>query len=503
MKKYIISLDQGTSGTTAAILSFPRGHILAQVTQPVSCSYPKPGWVEQDPEEIWSSCKKALLAVIKKAKIDPCFIQVMGITNQRETIVCWDAETEKTLGPAIVWQCGRTTEFCKKLSKNKKLAHEIHEKTGLIVDPYFSASKIRWLLENKFRKQGANIKNLRFGTVDSFLIYRLTRQHKTDVSNASRTQLMNLKTLDWDRSLLKFFKIPLYCLPEICDSNDDFGVIDAIDPLRGVHITGVLGDQQAALLGQGCVKEGQMKCTYGTGSFSLLNTGEHIVRSQEGLLSTLAWKLKYQPCCYALEGSSFICGSAITWLKDQLGIIAKAQDVEKLAKSVKDTGGVGFIPSFVGLGSPHWQPQARGMLYGLNPNSGPAHIARGVLESLALQNVDIMEAMAKNLKGKIQKIRVDGGASQNNLLMQMQSDFSGVSVERPKCIESTVLGAAFMAGLGMESLKGRGKDDWTLEQIETKNKVQKSFSPKLPPKARKAKKALWNKAVQSLIHLSS
>lgn len=491
MSSYIISLDQGTSGTTAAVVSVQTGSIVASVNVPFKCLYPKEGWVEQDPEDLWRTSKKALSQVLKKAKVSKDKILSLGITNQRETIVSWNPETGKTLGNAIVWQCRRTSDFCDRLKKNKKLSHEIQKKTGLVIDPYFSASKIKWLLENRFKKRTAP---LAIGTVDSFLIYRLTREFKTDVSNASRTQLMNLKTLQWDKGLLHFFKVPHKILPEICNSNDHFGDIKTISVLKGVPVTGVLGDQQAALLGQGCVRAGQLKTTYGTGSFLLLNTGSEIFHSKNGVLSTVAWKWAgEQKATYALEGSAFICGSAVAWLRDGLKIIQKSSDVEKLAASIKDTQGVGFIPSFVGLGTPYWQPQVRGVLYGLNRDSGPAHIARAVLESLALQNVDVVQVMSQAFEKKLSCIRVDGGACENNLLMQMQSNFLAAKIERPKCIESTALGAAFAAGLGQGA--------WTLKQVASKNPIERTFKPKMSLKLRQAAHHKWSKAIKASIQI--
>ena len=483
MEKFILALDQGTTGTRACLVDHD-AKIVASSAQEHPQIYPKPGWVEHDPEAIWSSVTSTIQDVLRKAKVHGSQIAAIGITNQRETVVMWDKDTGKPVYNAIVWQCRRTTDFCNKLKKTAK-AKVIKKKTGLIIDPYFSASKLRWLLAN------ARKDNVMAGTIDTFLLYRLSGREsfKTDVSNASRTQLMNIKSGDWDKELLKIFGVPVQILPQIVASNDDFGVTKGVPGLPdGIRIAGIAGDQQSALFGQTCFEVGSSKCTFGTGSFLLMNTGPKMVASQAGLLTTIAWRLKKEKMVYALEGGAFICGAAVQWLRDEMRFIKESREVESLAKEVGSTDGVYLVPAFVGLGAPYWDPDARGAVVGMTRGTNRNHLARATLEAMALQNVDILAAMGKDLGRKIKSVRVDGGAVNNDLLMQMQADFLGETVERPKLIESTVLGAAFLAGLGV----GFWKDQ---DQIKKVWSLDKSFAPKFSAKERKTKLSEWHAAV--------
>ena len=495
MEKYILALDQGTTSSRAVLLN-KKAEMVAVAGQEHPQIYPKPSWVEHDPEAIWHSVVKCTTDVLKKSGIRADQIAAIGITNQRETVIGWDAESSQSIYNAIVWQCRRTTDFCQGLKK-KKLEARIKKKTGLVVDPYFSGSKIRWLLENvKGARALAKQGKLKVGTIDSFLLWRLTggRAHKTDVSNASRTQLMNIAKGTWDPELLKIFQVPANILPEICASNADFGVTRGVPGLPdGIPITGIAGDQQSALFGQSCFEVGMSKCTFGTGSFLLMNTGSKMVASRSGLLTTVAWRLKNdKKMTYALEGGAFICGAAVQWLRDQMEFIRDSAEVEKLALQVKSTDGIYLIPAFVGLGAPYWAPEARGAIVGLTRGTTRAHLARATLEAMAFQNVDILLAMEKDLKGKLKLVRVDGGAVRNELLMQMQADFLGTTVQRPAQTESTVLGAAFLAGLGVGywgSLAEIGKI-WLQDR---------EFKPTIAKKEREQRLAGWRTAVQRVL----
>ena len=406
--------------------------------------------------------------------------------------MAWDKKTSKPFCNAIVWQCRRTTDFCQRLKK-KGLERMIKRKTGLVLDPYFSGSKMQWILKNTPQAKTAQQKGrLAFGTIDSFLLWRLSggKSFQTDVSNASRTMLMNLKTCDWDTDLLKIFSLRKETLPQINDSNALFGVTQNIPNLPdGIPISGIAGDQQAALFGQICFKAGEAKCTFGTGSFLLMNSGTKPVFSKSGLLTTLAWRLKGQEPVYALEGGAFICGAAVQWLRDQMLFIEKSSDIEKLALEVEDNGGVQVVPAFSGLGAPYWDPQARGVISGLSRGSNRAHIARATLEAMALQNVDILKATEKDLGKKLRKLRVDGGATANNLLMQMQSDYLGQSLIRPKMIETTSAGAAYLAGLGVGL--------WSSpKEVSKVWKVDQEYSCRMTKKRRDARLQLWSKAIR-------
>ncbi|MBO9668242.1 MAG: glycerol kinase GlpK, partial [Bdellovibrio sp.] len=444
------------------------------------------------PEDIWFTTQRSMRLALEKAKLKGSEIAAIGITNQRETVMVWDKKSGKSVYNAIVWQCRRTQDVCEKLKKAKK-EKTITAKTGLVLDPYFSASKIQWILKNvKGVKEKARAGQVVAGTVDTFLLWRLTsgQSHKTDVSNASRTMLMNIHTGWWDEDLVKLFGVPEGMLPEICPSNAEFGRTQGLGFMPdGIPICGIVGDQQAALFGQACYQVGESKCTFGTGSFLLLNTGKKAVKSKHKLLTTVAWKLKNEDMTYALEGGAFVCGAAVQWLRDELGLFQQSSEIEALAKTVDTTGGVEFIPALTGLGAPHWNPEARGVICGLTRGSTKAHIARATLEAMALQNVDILVTMEKDLGKKLKTIRVDGGAAANDLLMQLQADYTGVNVVRPQNLETTALGAAFMAGLG----SGFWRD---MKEIQRIWKTDKEFKVKMALKDRKARRVSWERALE-------
>lgn len=493
MSRFIMAIDQGTTSSRTCIIN-QAGGLVAEARETFKQIFPKPGWVEHDPEDIWYSTQRSMRLALEKAKIKGSQIHAIGITNQRETVMLWDTKSGKAIHNAIVWQCRRTQDLCEKLKKNKK-EKIITAKTGLVLDPYFSGTKIQWLLKNVPQAQ-AKAKNgeIVAGTVDTFLLWKLTngKSHKTDVSNASRTMLMNIHTGWWDEELLKLLQVPENILPEICPSNADFGVTQGLGFLPdGIPITGIVGDQQAALFGQACYDLGEAKCTFGTGSFLLLNTGQKAVKSKNKLLTTIAWKLKNQEMTYALEGGAFVCGAAVQWLRDGLGLFQASADIEALAKTVEDTQGVEFVPALTGLGAPHWQPEARGVICGLTRGSTKAHIARATLEAMALQNVDILVTMQKDLGKKLKGVKVDGGAAANDLLMQLQADYCGVNVVRPKNLETTALGAAFMAGLG----SGLWKD---IKEIKKVWAVDKEFKVKMSSKDRKARMQRWETALKKV-----
>jgi len=446
----VLALDQGTTGSTIALMD-AEGRLLTSVNHEFPQIFPQPGWVEHDLESIWESVEKGLSAVFADGKYAATDISAIGITNQRETAALWDAETGKAVHNAIVWQCRRTTDVCEKL-KTDGLEALVKARSGLVLDPYFSATKFKWLLDYAPEAQPLLAQGrLRAGTIDSYLIWRLSagQAHKTDVSNASRTSLMALDSLSWDDELLSVFGVPKEILPEICPSSGRFAVTRGVAGLPdGLPISGVAGDQQSALFGQACFAVGDAKCTFGTGSFILMNAGDTPVASDSGLLSTVAWQLEGQPAVYALEGGAFVCGAAVQWLRDQLGIIQSAPEVEALAKTVDNSGGVEFVPALAGLGAPYWAPEARGTLTGLTRGSGRGEIARATLDAMALQNVDILRAMEKDIGSTMQSLKVDGGASANNFLMQLQADYLARPITRPEVIETTVAGACFLAGLG-------------------------------------------------------
>jgi glycerol kinase len=446
--RHVIAIDQGTTGTTVLVLDEQlavRGRGYKEFRQ----IYPTPGWVEHDPEDIWASVTTALKQAL--SGIAPASIAAIGITNQRETSLLWDRTTGKAAHNAIVWQDRRTADRCAELKAAGKEAR-VRQLSGLTIDPYFSGTKVSWLLSNiSALAAPARAGQLAFGTIDSFLVWRLTggAVHATDVTNASRTLLFDINQLAWSEELLDLFGVPKALLPNVVPSSGPIGQTRGVPGLPdGIPIAGIAGDQQSALFGQACFAPGDAKCTYGTGAFILMNTGDKPVASTAGLLTTVAWKLASGELRYALEGSAFIAGAAVQWLRDGLQFFTSATEIEALAQSVPDSGGVVVVPAFAGLGAPHWRPEARGLITGLTRGTTRAHIARAILEGIALQNVDILRAMERDSGKKLTALKVDGGAAANNLLMQFQSDVLGVEIARPALVETTALGAAFLAGLG-------------------------------------------------------
>ena len=489
--RVILAIDQGTTGTTVAVMN-TRGALLGSVNHEFTQIFPKPGWVEHEPEAIWKSVLKGIRAVFRKGLCKPADIACIGITNQRETALLWERRTGKPVGRAIVWQCRRTASFCESLRK-KGLEPMVRDRTGLVLDPYFSASKFRWLLNGIDGARGrARRGEIAAGTIDAYLLARLTggAVHATDVSNASRTSLMNLRILDWDPELLNLFNVPRGVLPDIVPSSGDLGTTAGVPGLPdGIPITGVAGDQQSALFGQAGFDRGAAKCTFGTGSFILMNTGHDRLHSDAGLLSTIAWQLPGQQTpVYALEGGAFICGAAVQWLRDELGIIKRAPDIERLAATVPDAGGVEFVPALTGLGAPHWDPDARGLISGLTRGASAAHLARATLEAMALQNVDILRAMERDLGRRLGELKVDGGAAANNLLLQLQADYLGRSIVRPKVIETTVAGACFLAGLGV----GIWRDTDALAKVW---RADQTFPSRMGTSPRRKRLASWQQAI--------
>ena len=472
-----------------------KGRVVVKHNQEFRQIFPKPGWVEHNPDDIWKSVVGAIKAVFAKTTAKPKDVIAIGITNQRETLVSWNRKTGTPVGNAIVWQCRRTADVCQKLKKNGAET-SLRKITGLVLDPYFSGSKMQWVLKhNSIAKKLAGQGQLCFGTIDSYLIWKLTghQVHGTDVSNASRTQLMDLKTLGYSSDMLKLFGVRQNSLPEIMPSAGTFGWTAKVAGLpAGIPITGVVGDQQSALFGQFCFEPGDSKITFGTGSFLLMNTGSKPKVSRSGLLTTVAWKTRDQKkATYALEGGAFICGAAVQWLRDQLGFIPTSKDIEKLAKKVKDRGGVEFVPAFAGLGAPYWDPNVRGALLGLTRGTSTAHIARATLEAIALQNVDIVTAMIKDARTVDGQVKADGGASANKLLMQMQADLLGQTVAVPKMSETTSYGAALMAGLGAGV--------WSsLDELRKLEKSMGHYSPQLSPQQRSQRVTEWQKAIKAL-----
>jgi glycerol kinase len=445
---YILALDQGTT-SSRALLFDDRGTVRSLAQREFTQIFPQPGWVEHDPEEIAASQIAVALEALAKAQAKPGDVAAIGITNQRETTIVWDRATGKAIYNAIVWQDRRTAAFCQRLNSE---GHEtlIQQRTGLLIDAYFSASKISWILENvPPARQLAAAGRLAFGTVDSWLVWKLTggRVHITDASNASRTMLFNLHAGHWDRDLLDLFRVPESMLPTVRPSSEVYGEVSAVPGLNGIPVAGIAGDQQAALFGQRCTRPGLTKNTYGTGCFLLQSTGDRAVRSTHRLLTTVAWRIG-DKTDYALEGSVFVGGAVVQWLRDGLGIIRSSSEIEALANSVPDNGGVYFVPAFVGLGAPHWDSYARGAIFGLTRGSNAAHIARAALESIAYQVADLMDAVQTDTSAPLVELRVDGGASANDALMQFQADILGIPVVRPAMTETTALGAAFLAGLG-------------------------------------------------------
>ncbi len=488
-KKYILAFDQGTT-SSRAILFDKNASIIEVAQKEFTQIFPKPGWVEHNPEEIWQSQLEVAREVVAKANVHPDEIAAIGITNQRETAIIWDKDSGKPIYNAIVWQDRRTAGFCDEL-KQRNLSDYIKENTGLVIDAYFSGTKINWILNNvEGARQKAHEGKLCFGTVDTWLIWNLTngKAHATDYSNASRTLIYNIKDLCWDETLLHEFDIPKSILPEVKESSGLFGQTDP-DVFFDVKIpiTGVAGDQQSALFGQTCFEPGMAKNTYGTGCFMLMNTGAERVNSQHGLLTTIAWSIDGK-IEYALEGSVFIAGAAIQWLRDGLKLIESAQDSEIFAMKVEDTGGVYVVPAFAGLGAPYWDMYARGAIFGLTRGTEKSHLIRATLESLAFQTADILQVMEKDSNIKLKKLKVDGGACANNLLMQFQSDILNVQVVRPKVIETTALGAAYLAGIAV--------DFYDKEKLFINQQVNAIFDPKMKEEKRETLLKGWNKAVE-------
>ncbi len=489
MTRYLMALDQGTTSSRAIIFD-DRGQIVSVAQREFPQIYPQPGWVEHDPEEIWVSQLNVAQEALARAGLHASDLAGIGITNQRETTIIWDRQTGKPIHNAIVWQCRRTAGMCDEL-RARGLADVVHQKTGLVIDAYFSGTKIAWLLDHvPDARARAERGELAFGTVDTFLIWRLTngRVHATDYSNASRTMIFNIHTLDWDDELLEELRIPRAILPEVRPSSGLFGE-SAPDVLgAAVPIAGVAGDQQAATFGQACFAPGMAKNTYGTGCFMLLNTGEQAVSSRHGLLTTIAWGVNDR-VTYALEGSIFIGGAAVQWLRDGLGIIASAAETETLAGSVPDTGGVYFVPAFVGLGAPHWDAYARGVIVGLTRGTTRAHLARATLEAICYQTRDVAEAMIADAGVPLRALRVDGGAVANNLLCQLQADLLGVPVQRPVVTETTALGAAYLAGLAVGV--------WSSgEEIARQWQIDREFSPQMPAEERDRLYTGWQRALE-------
>jgi len=476
MKNYILALDQGTTSSRAIIYD-QNGLPFATAQKEFTQIYPQPGWVEHDPEEIWSTQAGVAQEAISKAGIKSNDLAAIGITNQRETTVVWNKSTGKPVYNAIVWQDRRTSGYCDKLI-SEGFEETVVDKTGLVIDAYFSATKIRWILDNvKGSRELAEKGALAFGTIDSWLIWKLTNgnMHITDVTNASRTMLFNIHTLEWDKELLKMFNIPESMLPEVRSSSEIYGTAEELFP-AAVPVAGIAGDQQAALIGQMCTEKGMVKNTYGTGCFMVMNIGNQPMRSKSRLLTTIAWKIG-DKTNYAFEGSIFIAGAVVQWLRDGLGIIRKSADIEKLAAEVEDCGGVYFVPAFAGLGAPHWNQYARGTLVGLTRGSTAAHISRAALESIAFQTRDVVQAMQKDSGIEIKELRVDGGAAVNNLLMQFQADLLQTNVVRPKITETTALGAAYLAGLavGYWNSMDEIKKQWQLDRMYKPGKKQKDI----------------------------
>jgi glycerol kinase len=487
--KYILALDQGTTSSRAMLVD-EKGEVKAVAQKEFRQYFPAAGWVEHDPKEIWGSQAGVVAEVLAKSRVSSKEIAAIGITNQRETTVIWERATGHPIAPAIVWQDRRTTEICEEL-KNKGLEPLFRKKTGLVLDPYFSGTKIQWILQHiPGALERAKKGELCFGTIDSWLVWNLTdgKVHVTDISNASRTLLFNIHTCKWDDELLDILNIPKAILPEVRSSSEIFGVTSSDLFSTPVPIAGIAGDQQAALFGQACTKQGMAKTTYGTGCFMLMNTGKTPVESKNRLLTTIAYKIGSE-VFYALEGSVFIGGAVVQWLRDNLGLIKTSAEVEKLAASVPDNGGVYFVPAFTGLGAPHWDPYARGAIVGMTRGTTGAHIARAALEGIAFQVTDVLKAMENDAQMKIEELRVDGGAVRNNLLMQFQADLLGTKVVRPKLTELTALGAAYLAGLAV----GFWKD---LAQIQAHWKIENTFTPQKSAQEMQALRAKWNKAIQ-------
>ena len=489
MQKYILALDQGTTSSRAIVFDHS-GKICSVAQKEFTQHFPKPGWVEHDPNEIWSSEAAVIAEAISAIDINGLDIAAIGITNQRETTIVWDIDTEEPIYNAIVWQDRRTAEYCDKL-KAQGLVDKVREKTGLIIDAYFSGTKIKWILDNvPGARERAEKGKLRFGNVDSWLVWRLTRGevHCTDVTNASRTMLFNINTLQWDDDLLKLLDIPRSMMPEVKSSSEVYGHTKTTIFAHEVPIAGIAGDQQSALFGQMCLTPGSIKNTYGTGCFVMLNIGDKPLLSKNNLLTTVAWKIGDE-VEYALEGSIYVGGSVVQWLRDGLGFIKSSSEVEELASSVPDSGGVYFVPALTGLAAPYWDQYARGTIVGITRGTTRAHIARAALDGIAFQTYDIAQAMARDLGAPLTELKVDGGASRNNLLMQFQSNLLGIPVVRPKITETTALGAAYLAGLAVGFWKN-------IDEIKSQWQVERTFNPVPENEEIENAKKGWQDAIQ-------
>ena len=485
---HVLALDQGTTSSRAVVFN-RRGHAMATAQQEFAQHYPRPGWVEHDPFDLWATIRRTALGAMAEAGLTGRDLAALGLTNQRETTLLWERRTGRPLHRAIVWQDRRTADHCAKL-KRRGLEPLFRKKAGLLLDPYFSGTKLAWLLDHvPGARRRAGKGELAFGTVDTWLLWQLTggRVHATDVSNASRTLLLDLRTGGWDEELLKILRIPREVLPEVRASSEVYGEVSAVPALNGVPISGIAGDQQAALFGQACWTPGMAKNTYGTGCFLLLHTGPKPVASKNNLLTTIAWKINGR-IEYALEGSVFIGGAVVQWLRDGLGLIAKSVDVEKLAARVKDNGGVYLVPAFAGLGAPHWDAAARGIITGLTRGSNAGHLARAALESIAYQSADLLHAMEADAGHRLRELRVDGGAVGNDALMQFQADVLRVPVVRPRITETTALGAAYLAGLAVGFWKSRA-------EIAALWSADRTFRAAAPAATMKKLQAGWHRAV--------
>ncbi|MEY1638385.1 glycerol kinase GlpK [Tenuifilum osseticum] len=489
MEKFIMALDQGTTSSRALIFD-QKGNIRSMAQKEFQQIFPKPGWVEHDPNEIWSSQVAVAAEAMSKIGINGQNLHGIGITNQRETTIVWDRNTGEPINNAIVWQDRRTSSLCDEL-RAKGFTDTIRQKTGLVIDAYFSGTKVKWILDNvPGAREKANRGELAFGTVDTWLVWKLTRgrTHVTDVSNASRTMLFNINTLTWDKELLELLQIPESILPRVASSSEVYDHTNTTFFATKVPIAGIAGDQQAALFGQMCTSQGMVKNTYGTGCFILMNTGKKPFLSKNNLVTTIAWQVNGDTY-YALEGSIFIGGAVVQWLRDGLGIIKSSAEVEELARQVPDNGDLYLVPSFTGMGAPHWDQYARGLMIGISRGTTRAHIARAALESIAFQTMDVLDVMAKDTGINLTELRVDGGASANNLLMQFQSDVLGINVVRPKTIETTAMGAAYLAGLATGYWKN-------IEEIANLWQLDKTFTPGMPAETLQKMKDKWADAVE-------
>jgi glycerol kinase len=490
MSGFLLSIDQGTTGSTALLLS-PEGRVLGRANREFPQHFPRPGWVEHDLEEIWASVETAVREAIDGAGLRPTDCLGIGITNQRETTVLWDRATGKAVHRAIVWQDRRTADRCREMKEAGK-EPLFRKRTGLVLDPYLAGTKLEWLLDHvDGARERAERGELAFGTIDSWLVYRLSggKVHVTDASNASRTLLYDIATQRWDEELAAELRVPLSILPEARSSSEVYATTSGVRGLPdGIPIAGMAGDQQAALFGQTCFERGDAKCTYGTGAFLLMNTGDEVVHSDNGLLTTIAWRIGDETT-YALEGSAFIAGAAVQWLRDGLGLIESSSEIEAKAREVETTGDVVFVPALAGLGAPHWDPHARGLIYGLTRDTTAAHLARATLEGIAFQIVDLVDAMRADAGRSLTRLRVDGGAARNDLLMQFEADVLGVTIDRPENVETTALGAAYLAGMAVGVFDGLGS-------VLDAYRIERSFEPRMTQGEREGHLARWHDAVR-------